>query len=231
MNRKPMSHSAFQDRMNDWVDGLLDPSEAAAMAAHRDACAPCAAAHEALQDIVARARELPDSVEPARDLWPHLEARLAASPQAQGADPRRRGWLPRMAWGGLAAAAGVAVVAAATVLVLTNRLGPQPEPAPVAAAFPARPSSLEAVVFALEAECRGAGIQLLASVRGHDGGLGEAASASFTESLAVLDRAIEETRNALVDDPENRRLQAMLAERYQRKLNLLQEALRLSMHA
>src|SRR3990172_4066395 len=97
-----------------WRDRLLDVLEAErngqgdaaareALATHLERCPGCASELAALRRTLARLAEHQPS-EPPPDYWPALRARvrntLAAEPS-----PRRLPLLPRLAWGGVAAAA------------------------------------------------------------------------------------------------------------------------------
>lgn len=103
---------------------------------HLLACPACRAEADRLEQRVARLKALPP-LAPARDHWPVVQARLAAE--------RRGRWLRRSAWGGLAAAAAVALVA----LAGRTRAGAAPDLATAApAALEALPPSDLAVMKA-----------------------------------------------------------------------------------
>ena len=87
---EPFGHLA-----SPFVDGELPPGELERFDTHLAGCADCRREHEDVRAIVALAGELPESVEPARDLWDAIEPRLAAR-----SAPR-----PWVVWSGLAAAA------------------------------------------------------------------------------------------------------------------------------
>src|SRR5262249_37175805 len=72
----------WTDRRSGCADGSVDPGEAMGLEAHLAECEECAAALAALRRVAARAAAL-GPLEPARDLWPAIAARLA---------PRREPW-------------------------------------------------------------------------------------------------------------------------------------------
>lgn len=73
-----MTMHLSQDELHDFAGGELPPERMAAAAAHLEGCAPCRAAAEPLIALTARLAALPRAGDPAGDLWPALQARLAA---------------------------------------------------------------------------------------------------------------------------------------------------------
>lgn len=76
-------HAEMQGRLHDYVDECLDERERLAVAEHIAGCAECRAEVDGIRDLLARAKTLPASIEPARDLWPGIEERLASPSPAQ----------------------------------------------------------------------------------------------------------------------------------------------------
>ena len=62
----------------DYLDGALPPDERQAIDAHLLTCAACRAEKEALASVMIAVDTLPRSLDPPRDLWPEIEARLKA---------------------------------------------------------------------------------------------------------------------------------------------------------
>jgi len=89
----------------------------AATRVHLSACKHCSRELARLEQRVARLRALPP-LQPARDQWPAVQARVVAS--------RRRRMVQWSAWGSLAAAAGIALV----VLVKSGPLAVRHDAAP-----------------------------------------------------------------------------------------------------
>jgi glucose/arabinose dehydrogenase/anti-sigma factor RsiW len=100
-----MTEHLSEERLHGFVDGALDPEERDAVARHLATCETCRREVEAMTALVADARALPRAIDPARDLWPGIGARLV---------PSRRVplWL---------AAAAVIALAVATLLWRANR--------------------------------------------------------------------------------------------------------------
>ncbi|MBD3162561.1 MAG: hypothetical protein GF346_09375 [Candidatus Eisenbacteria bacterium] len=165
-------------------------------------------------DLDRRTRELPRSIDPPRDLWPGIEARIRVRPAAE--PPRRKGFpFPTWAWTGLAAAAVLILL----WIGMTGRETGRPE-APVMRA------PIPATVRALETQCMGAGKSLQAALQGRESRTGGVYAVGVQRDLHLLDEAIEQTREALAEHPRDAALLRMLTNRYQKKLTLLQHALR-----
>jgi hypothetical protein len=157
-----------------------------------------------------RLRQLPREIEPGRDLWPGIEARL---------QPASRRRFP--AWtGGLALAASVlAAVVAFQVLRAPAANAPVANaPAPVAA--PVAPSeSAEAEL--VQAEARALTIA-------YEGALAEYAAAPMPDAvkpgLAELDASARDIRLALEASPGSTHLLQMLQRTYARRIELTHRA-------
>jgi hypothetical protein len=113
------------ERLSEYVDGELTPSDREVCDAHLAGCAECARLLAELRAVTERARALP-AVEPETDLWSGIESRLSApvldlGPGRARSDVRRaRSW--NVSWnlslGQLASAAAVLVAITATVVWL-----------------------------------------------------------------------------------------------------------------
>lgn len=211
-----MTCSELDEVLDAYLDGTLDPAQRGIVEAHLAGCPECRAQAGALRSLLADARALPPEIRPTRELWPGIASRLDASvvrdfktrPQ-----PRRR-WAPL-------AAAAVLLVAASVLLTLqfaTSRTMTRALP-PAAGVIPASTQSMDAdfVRAAVDLE------QALAEQRDR---LAPSTIATLERNLAVIDRAIEESRAALAADPANRDLRALLLGAHRQKLDLLERATR-----
>ncbi len=72
-------HAHIDHLLLDYLDGALPPDERQAIDAHLQTCAACRAEKEALASVMTAVDTLPRSIDPPRDLWPEIEARLKAS--------------------------------------------------------------------------------------------------------------------------------------------------------
>ena len=168
---------------------------------------------------------MPESINPRRDLWPAIKAQIRPQPVKTEREPL---WILRILqpkWG-FGAALAAAVVLAIVLLSpdeqsIKHSITESPE------ARPAAPAYISALTQALEYECMGAGKQLVASIGGSKNRFGIEAAAAIEQSVHPIDVAIEETRSALEENPEDPELLQILTSRYQRKLSLLHQAIRL----
>ena len=83
------NRDAWTDRLSEYVDGELDPAERAALEVHLQLCEGCAGTVEELRAVLLCAGTL-EAGAPETDLWPAIEARIAAPRQARGFDPGDR---------------------------------------------------------------------------------------------------------------------------------------------
>ncbi|MEL7062071.1 MAG: hypothetical protein AAGN46_18735, partial [Acidobacteriota bacterium] len=168
----------------------------------------------------------PSVIEPTRDLWPEIRGRL------EPRRPRRR--RPRPA---LAAAAGLVLGLAVGVIggrafdILDRPAGSAPAIVPVAASLSEDPHQM---IDTLEAEVLRTKEQLWLSALsrssqalavGADGssstGNLDARRRVIEDNLEIIDRALDDIRAALVQDPSNPRLQRALMATHRRSLELL----------
>lgn len=203
-----MRHDEIRELLEDFVDGSLAPGAGDAIEAHLEDCEACAAEVSALRTLLSDAAALPLSVEPPRDLWPHLSPRLGRQPLQRGVFRSRR-----MA---LAAAALLLVIVTASMTTLVLR---------------ERPPAVHDVVaewVAAEAAYVGAVRELEEALAGAMAELAPETAALIQDNLRVIDEAIRESRAALEADPGNRDVLPFLASMYEKKLDVLQQISRSS---
>jgi anti-sigma factor RsiW len=210
----------WMERLSEYLDDELTPTERASIEAHLEACRDCSAVLGDLRRVVDRARHLEDRP-PRRDLWPGIARRIGATP----ARPRVMGrtWsfsVPQLA----AAAVALMTLSGGTVWLLqspgstVNNLplaaADSPSPAPVAVnASHNAAQSYAAAVADLE--------RVLAGGRGQ---LDTTTIKVIEQNLAAIDQAIAQAQRALEADPANMYLNTHLAETMRRKLELLRQA-------
>ncbi len=204
----------WSDRLSEYLDGDLTPSEQQACATHISGCDPCRATIEDLSQIRQGLQTLP-GLQPSRDLWNAIVPRLAPRRLKSVLGFRRRVTLP--AWSLGMAAAVIAVVSAGTIWLVLQPTAPfdlgegttlPTDPIPAVAVLD---RSVTPVIEELE--------RLLADRRADlDPGIVEVIEAN----LDTIDRAIADISNALVTDPDNALLNHFLAGTMRRKLDLLQ---------
>lgn len=211
-------HEWTIERLSDHVDGGLSGSELEAVERHLETCEVCRHVREDLQRVAGAARLL-GPIEPATDLWPGLQSRIAAP------DTRRASARPMSP--PLLAAAAVVLIAISASLAWWGRgalgeasvmagsdVGSSPTSVRAAAAGPDGPVS-EALATELER---------LESVIADSRDRLEPGTVHVLErNLVLIERAIEDSYRALALDPENDFIRGHLERTYERKLEYLRE--------
>lgn len=180
--------------------------------------------------LAASLAELPREMEPARDLWQGIAARLPKAPtEPIRADPAIwRGSPASSPWLKLAAASLAGAAIGALLMLLT--LGPKelavadlaqsPETQPTAMAV----SAAERPDYRLvEADFLRAREAMWLEVYASSDRFSPDTLAAVEKSFASLDRAIQDLRRALERDPGNPRLEAELYRSHRRSLGLLKK--------
>lgn len=223
-----MMDDAFTDRLSDYLDAEdLDAGDRAAIEQHLAGCAACRRTLEELRAVAIRARNLSDTP-PATDLWPGVATRLAPDRLLpfRPAAPRRFSFtLPQLV------AASLALMVLSGGLVWIARMGgTRTDVTPVMGAQTeagATPRAGEAGItpanFA-DAQYDVAIADLERALELGRDRLDPDTVRVLEANLRAIDRAIEESRRALGDDPANTYLNAHLARYRQRKLALLRRA-------
>lgn len=231
--------SPWRARLSEYLDGDLSAADRAGVEAHLDACPDCLRTLGELEAVVARARSLEDRP-PGRDLWPGVEAAITAPGSAAGAGARAGGSDPRARLSGGRFGRGWArrsvrmtlpqLAAAALVVMLVSGgsawlLGPGldlGEPAgTTATGGPVRAVALEAEAPEAVASEVADLERTLLEARDR---LDPATVRILEKNLAVIDRAIRESRRALELDPGNPFLERHLDRAWERKVEYLRDA-------
>ncbi len=214
----------FTDRLSEYLDGDLDAAARREVDAHLAGCADCRATLADLERVTVRAQRLPDAG-PAADLWPGIADRigLATDDLARRRAARRfsfsvpqlvaasfvlavlsggAAWMAR-SWTGKAAAPSAATT------------GPNAGTVSVVSWVPKADSSADQAVADLR----------LALAEGRKAGrIDSTTIATLEHSLAVIDSAIAEARQALEQDPNSPYLHHHLAATMRRKFEFLRQA-------
>jgi anti-sigma-K factor RskA len=196
-------------RLDDYVDGTLGARARATVDAHLAGCAACRAALAELRGLVANAHALPQRIEPPRELWTGIAARISGRRQpARGTG----WWRERAFWAGVAAAAATLVL----VLGMYRLTGP---------GRPSRPGQGWEVV---EAGYERATAELARTLAAERHRLRPETVALVERNLRLIDAAFREARAALAEDPGNADLQQLVASAARQKVELLQWAARVA---
>ena len=207
------------DRYDDYLDGLLETAEAAEMGQHLASCRSCNDELDGLRELRKRTAALPRSLEPSRDLWPGIAARISQEKVVRGRFGRRAF---------LAAAAAVLIVSSVVTAYLIGR-----SQAVVTVESPAVVESGPSEV--LLASFEGLGVddylvtrsELLDALEARRHELSPATMDVVMENLLLIDQAMDRIAEALGEDPGNEFLMKQLAGAYRRQIDLLQRAVRL----
>ncbi|HPM57598.1 MAG TPA: hypothetical protein PK227_10720 [Thermomonas sp.] len=151
-------------------------------------------------------RGLRQDRDPARDLWPGIEARLHALPQSSTPAVARRRWT----W----------PLAMAASMLLSAGLAWQMRPVETPVAVPAAETRMANTL--VQREARTLTVQYQAALRELEF---QPAPANWQPGLEALDRSAAEIRSALQQNPDSRLLLERLRETYTRRLALSRRAL------
>ncbi len=175
---------------------------------------------------VSSLRELPTSIEPPRDLWPQIEARLKAGDGNAPAveSPMVRPRRVPLRWLALAA-----MVACVTVGVWIGRdLVPLAggTSAPISAAnphlgIPGGTGSAMDAAYVSDPRYQRERAQLVANLQGRLDAMPPAARDKVAASLAAIEKAKQDLEQALGKDPSNALLQELLINTYQDEMRAL----------
>ena len=190
-------------QLSEYVDGTLGVEARALVEAHLAQCAGCREAVAELRALLAGAAALPKTVEPGRDLWAPITARIV----------QRATWnVQRAFWRGALAAAATLVIGFALYRLLPS------------STVLYRPEGRGWV--AVQAEYQQATDELTRALATERDRLEPATLALLERNLGVIDAAIRESRDALARDPGNVELRGLFAAAARQKLELLRWATR-----
>ena len=218
---KGSSMDAYTDRLSEYLDDEdLDSLDRARIEDHLETCSACRAVLAELRDVSARAGTLTDGA-PAADLWPGVVARIATIPIGRPAARRISFTIPQLV------AASLALMLLTGVMVWVARIGgTRVDIEPMAAAPGGDPRVTPAVEIADFADVSfdAAVADLEKALAAGRDTLDPQTVRVLEENLRAIDRAIDQSREALIDDPANLFLNTHLAAARQRKLALLRSA-------
>jgi len=172
------------------------------------------------KDSVVRLRDLPQAIEPERDLWPQIEARIAA-PRAASPAPAAAGAARRRTIAARAYLAAAAMVACVAVGVWIGRsMLPGAGPAPLAQAARAESGAMQ-TAWVSDPRYQREHARLMRSLSAQLATLPPASRAKVMASLATISKAKQELESALGKDPGNALLQELLVNTYQDEMRVL----------
>jgi anti-sigma factor RsiW len=202
--------------LDDALDRRLDRADEDAVRAHLEVCTACTREREEIMALRERVAELPRSVEPPRDLWPEIEARIGAEKVVRATFSRRA----------LLAAAAVVLVASS---VVTAYLVGRRQATSEAVATPVVRPVTSGVLAASFAEIgvndyHAVRQQLLDVLERRRDELSPATMDVVLSNLRLIDDAMDQIAEALGEDPGNELLMRQLVSIYRQQINLLERA-------
>lgn len=208
------------EALSAYVDGELNAVSVERVERHVSECALCRETLRKVRELVAAARALPREVAPPPAVWTELRARVAREPRPRYIEARwwHSGWL---------AAAAAILLVLGTSLLMPRSAGKAkgaklPRPTPVATV------TSPVVLLAVDKNYSATLAQLREALNAQRSALSLSTVRTVERSLAVIDTAIAEARQALASDPANQALVDILSAHYERKVDLLQRATELS---
>ena len=160
---------------------------------------------------------LPPAIEPSRDLWPDIHARLGQAPPAARPTPRGLSW----SW---ALAAGTAIATVSVLFTWMAVRAPEQAAVPVAAVSPSPVESLQPVSYGsyarLGPEYVETRAQLLGAFKARLATLPPDVRVRVEQDLATIQKAADDIDAALAQDPSSRLLNSLLLGTYQEELRL-----------
>jgi anti-sigma-K factor RskA len=226
-----MTHEVIKHLLDDYVTGDLSEEARPPVEEHVTSCALCAADVESLKRILARAAEVPKSIDPPADAWPNIRSAISRDESAVKGDATfsRAGVWPHRY---VLAAAGVLIAvlsSAGTTLYMNNRYSAARNSAGVAGSFSGEATPATLAAFAIEENNYLRTASMLQDLLDQqEASLAPETVAQLKASLRTIDEAILEARNALARDPANKLLVEMLSASYRQKVDLLRRTTELT---
>jgi len=226
-----MTHEVIRHLLDDYVTGELTEDARGPVADHIAVCAICSDEVESLNKILARAAELPKSIDPPVEAWSHIRSAIERDSEAVATHRTSfaAGFWQRSYV--LAAAAILLVVlsSAGTALYMGSRSidGNTSRSTATNVNGGATPATL--ADFTIEENNYLRNVAVLQDLLDQQEALlAPETVAQLKASLRTIDEAILEARNALARDPANKLLIEMLTGTYRQKMDLMRRTAELT---
>lgn len=235
-------HDPWIEKISASIDGALSATEELALQEHLAGCPECSSVAAELRNVVAAAHEAP-ALEPARDLWPQIAARLGrqaagqpsiarierlapvASLQAHGKARQARRFsfsAPQLA---AAAVILMSVSGAAVWLISDTPPASTIATGTIVQSAGGAPGSVQTVSrTAATADYEDDVAGLERALEENRAQLDPATVEVIERSLDSIDQAIEDARSALAADPNNPYLHRQLDNTMRKKIDVLRRA-------
>jgi anti-sigma-K factor RskA len=226
-----MTHEVIKHLLDDYVTGDLSDEARPPVEEHIASCALCSAEVESLKRILARAAELPKSIDPPPDAWSNIRSAISRDESAVKGDStfsRSRFWQRRY----VLAAAGILIAvlsSVGTTLYMNTRYSTPRNSAGVANSSSGEGTPATLAAFTIEENNYLRTASMLQDLLDQqEASLAPETVAQLKASLRTIDEAILEARNALSRDPANKLLVQMLSASYRQKVDLLRRTTELT---
>lgn len=204
------------ERLNEYLDGDLDPRDRRIVESHLSGCESCRRGLDELSALVRAAGELPP-VEPPDRIWESIAASLRErAPLSQPAAPAaswRKALYPALA------AAAVLVLGVSLWLVLRES-GTEPPAGQAALA-----NMVTEELRAAETHYDKAIVGLEQIIAQNDGVLTPELTSVLNQNLDLIENAIDESRTAIATEPQSTAAQESLLQALRSKVTLLQNTI------
>lgn len=207
-----------EEKLNDYLDGVLSAEEVRAVEAELERDPAFRAEEQALRAMLAEAARLPKGVAPRRDLWPDIESRLSERAPAS----RSRSVYARV-YRGLVAMAAAVLIFAAGMWYARNGAPVVYAPGDPNNATQHPPQVELASYKQIAQEYAGVRASLREALDKARPNLAPETVKVVDDSLATIDRAIGEIETALANDPGNPTLIRSLVAVYDQEVGLLRQ--------
>lgn len=218
-----MTHEVIRHLLDDYVTGELTEDARGPVADHIAACEICRAEVEDLKGILARAAELPKSIDPPASAWLDIRAAIERDKSAIATEHARPERFWRQPYLVAAAVVLVAVLSSGgTALYMNSRDHDARSARGTAATQGSETTPATLAAFTIEENTYLRNVAVLQDVLDQqEASLAPETVAQLKASLRTIDEAILEARNALARDPANKDLIEMLSGTYRQKVDLL----------
>jgi anti-sigma-K factor RskA len=221
-----MTHEVIRHLLDDYVTGELPDDARAPVAEHVAACEICADEVRGLQRVLARAAELPKSIEPPPEAWDNIKSAILRDEASLDSTRLQRPvvWRHPLL---LAVAASIVVAVLSSIGTAAYLHSRETRTQNVANQGAGTPASFAAFTIEENNYLRTVGV-LQDVLDQQESVLAPETVAQLKASLRTIDEAILEARNALARDPANKVLIEMLSANYRQKVDLLRRTTELT---
>ena len=221
-----MTHEVIRHLLDDYVTGELPDDARAPVAEHVAACEICADEVRWLQRVLARAAELPKSIEPPPEAWDNIKSVILRDEASLDSTRRARPivWRHPLV---LAVAASIVVAVLSSIGTAAYLHSRETRTQSIANQEAGTPASFAAFTIEENNYLRTVGV-LQDILDQQESVLAPETVAQLKASLRTIDEAILEARNALARDPANKVLIDILSASYRQKVDLLRRTTELT---